>query len=398
MIILCNHIINEMKNGDLISIYDIIEKFLKPNELQKKKNGEVFTPLELIREKCSKVPEEFWRDKNVKVLDPCCGIGNYQVVLIEFFMKGLIEEIPDEKERLYWIKTKILYCTDICSLNVALCKKITGVENVYCVDFLSCSFLDEMKFDMVIGNPPYQVVSKNLKAVGGRGLWEKFVLQSLEILKENGYLCFVHPQGWRRPESKIGSFMKPHQFIYLQTNTNPFIGVGVTVDYYVLKKNNNGQYTKMPFIPHDLSFENIFTNVKNNFFIKRSFIYSSEKDYVNKTCSTKFKYPLIHATNKTGVRYMYSSRNDKGHFGIPKIIFGDSGINDVIIDLKGEYGMTEHAIAFKIKTYEEGLFFKKIFLSELFKKILKNCSWGNYQIEWRLFTYLKKDFNNCEES
>jgi type I restriction-modification system DNA methylase subunit len=86
-----------MKNNDLISIYEIIEKFLKPNELQKKKNGEVFTPLGLIREMLDKIPEDFWTNKNVKVLDPCCGIGNFQIVLIEKFMSGLVEEIQNSK-------------------------------------------------------------------------------------------------------------------------------------------------------------------------------------------------------------------------------------------------------------------------------------------------------------
>mgnify|MGYP000657265930 FL=1 len=89
---------------------------------------------------------------------------------------------------------------------------------------------------------------------------------------------------------------------------------------------------------------------------------------------------------------MYSSRNDKGHFGVKKVIFGDSGINDVIIDLEGKYGMTSHAMAIEISSEEEGIELKKYLLSSRFKKVLNACSWSNFQIDWKLFTYLKKDF------
>ena len=45
---------------------------------------------------------------------------------------------------------------------------------------------------------------------------------------------------------------------------------------------------------------------------------------------------------------MYSKVNDRGHFGIPKVIIGEAGINDVIIDIDGEYGLTNGEIGIKI--------------------------------------------------
>lgn len=89
---------------------------------------------------------------------------------------------------------------------------------------------------------------------------------------------------------------------------------------------------------------------------------------------------------------MYSSRNDKGHFGVSKVIFGESGIGDVIIDINGEYGMTQCAMAIKIKDVEEGEVIKQVLLSEKFNGFLKTVMWSNFRIDWRLFSYLKKDF------
>jgi hypothetical protein len=89
---------------------------------------------------------------------------------------------------------------------------------------------------------------------------------------------------------------------------------------------------------------------------------------------------------------MYSSVKNKGHFGVSKIIFGESGINNIIIDITGKYGLTQEAIGIKIKNFKEGTEFKKALESNKFKNVLIACSWSNFRIDWRLFTYFKEDF------
>ena len=420
IIILCNYIIMEIKNKSLLNIYEVVENFLKPNELQKKKNGEVFTPLELIREKCEKIPKDFWSNPNVKVLDPCCGIGNYEVVLIEYFMNGLKDKIPDEKKRMNHITNEILYCYDICPINISLCKMITNIRNVYCKDFLTTEF--NIKFDLVIGNPPYNDNQNALnKRGGGDSLWNKFIIKGLSIVKKDGLLVYVHPSGWRKPESEKSKF---NGLFKILTNTNTMIYLeihnskdglktfqaGTRYDWYIVKKckNNSNTLIKdengiekfinlnnlkflpncnidlvLPLLGNDNDFCKMIYNVSN---------YESRKKYVKTEKTKEFKYPLIHSTNKSGIRYMYSSVNDKGHFGVSKVIFGESGINDVIIDMNGEYGMTQGAIAIIISSEKEGEELKKYLLNDKFKKILDSCSWGNFRIDWRLFTYFKKDF------
>lgn len=120
--------------------------------------------------------------------------------------------------------------------------------------------------------------------------------------------------------------------------------------------------------------------------------YGADRKHVSHEESDVFKYPLIHSTPKSGVRYCYSSVNDKGMFGVSKVIFGDSGINEVIIDMDGKYGMTEHSIALIIDLENEGMAIQKCLLSIQFNNILKACSWSNYQIQWRIFTTFKSDF------
>jgi hypothetical protein len=90
---------------------------------------------------------------------------------------------------------------------------------------------------------------------------------------------------------------------------------------------------------------------------------------------------------------MYSNVNNKGHFGIMKVIIGETGIDNAINDYEGKYGMTQDSFAFKISSKNEGDEILKIIKTPEFKKLLKeSCSWSNFRIDWRLFTYFKKDF------
>lgn len=120
--------------------------------------------------------------------------------------------------------------------------------------------------------------------------------------------------------------------------------------------------------------------------------YEPRKKWMSNIKTDEFKYPCVHSTPKNGVRYKYSKVNDKGHFDVSKVIFGEAGINDVVLDVDGCYGMTQGAMAIIIDDKDEGENIKKALLSVKFDSILRSCLWGNFRIEWRLFTYFKKDF------
>ena len=131
---------------------------------------------------------------------------------------------------------------------------------------------------------------------------------------------------------------------------------------------------------------------KNNLRVIMNSSYHARRDYVQDIKTDEFKYPCVHSTPKNGVRYKYSKVNDKGHFDVSKVIFGEAGINDVVLDVDGCYGMTQGAMAIIIDDKDEGENIKKALLSVKFDSILRSCLWGNFRIEWRLFTYFKKDF------
>jgi len=89
---------------------------------------------------------------------------------------------------------------------------------------------------------------------------------------------------------------------------------------------------------------------------------------------------------------MYSKINNKGHFGISKIIFGESGIYNPIIDIKGEYGMTHGAMYIKISNEEEGINIQRALTSNKFQDIIKSCTYSSFRIDWNIFKDMKKNF------
>ena len=412
-------------------LLELINECLKPKDIEKKQFGEVFTPMHLVNEMLDKLPKEVWKNKDLKWLDPCCGMGNFPIAVYLRLIEGLKEEIKDVKERKKLILENMIYMSELNKKNVLITKQIFDINNelklnIYEGDSLKVDYDKEFgikQFDIIMGNPPYQDnQNANGKRGGGDLLWNKFVINSFVLLKNKGFLCFVHPAGWRKPESEKSKYKKlfklmtyENQMLYLEIHDTKdglkTFKAGTRYDWYIIEKIKKYTLTEIKgednkivkinlegwnFLPN-YNFENIYKLLANNAEQLCKIIYSvsnyeSRKKWVNNKKDKEFKYTLIHSTPKNGIRYMYSSKNDKGHFGISKVIFGDSGIYNSVVDIEGIYGMTQHSMGIEILNFEEGEKIKIYIESDVFKDILKACSWSNFQIDWRLFTYLKKDF------
>jgi hypothetical protein len=280
------------------------------------------------------------------------------------------------------------------------------------------------KFDAVIGNPPYNNKQNNSgKRGGGDSLWNKFVIRTInKWISKNGYIIYVHPSGWRKPESERSKYkdmfkIMTHnkQMIYLEIHGLKdglkIFKCGTRYDWYIIKNCSNNNKTiikdekgivkeidmlKFKFLPnYEIGMIKkilVKENERNCDVLFSNSAYETRKKWMSKKQDKEFKYSCIHSTPKNETIYWYSSINNNGFFGISKIIFGESGINDVIIDMKGEYGMTQEAIGIKINTLNEGINIKKCIESDKFKQLLNACSWSNFRIDWRMFKYFKKDF------
>ena len=406
----------------------LIDKYLIPQELEKKSNAEVSTPFKLRQEMLDTIPVEFWTSIK-KVFEPCAGKGGFIVDIIDRCMNGLEKTIPDERERYRTIVEECLYFSDINPTNILICKWLIDPYNEYTLNYNQGNTLElDIKekwgiegFDAVIGNPPY---NSSGNTGTGNTIWQAFTKISLhKLLKTNGYLLFVHPSGWRKPNTKRCKFYglfklmcKDNEMLYLSIHGikdgKKTFKCGTKYDWYLIKKNNNNNKTlirdqennmihinlnKLNWLPN-YNIKNVIkltdntnTNIHNLKVIMDS-SYNASRDHVVNKQNDEYKYPLIHSTPIRNIRYKYSNINNKGHFGVKKVIFGEAGINHVIVDIEGKYGMTQGAIGIIIINKDEGENIKKALLSDKFKSVLKACMWGNFRIDWNLFTYFKKDF------
>ena len=97
---------------DYIFILPLIDKYLIPQELEKKSNAEISTPYKLRQEMLDKMPNKFFTKKQ-KVFEPCAGKGGFIVDIIDKFMIGLKKVIKNEKKRYKTIVEECLYFSDI---------------------------------------------------------------------------------------------------------------------------------------------------------------------------------------------------------------------------------------------------------------------------------------------
>lgn len=95
----------------IMNITKQIQWYAENAEIRKKEkteNGEVFTPISIVREMLACIPRSFWSRPDVKVLDPAAGWGQFSTVAYSLFMRGLKEWEPDEERRAEHILKSIL--------------------------------------------------------------------------------------------------------------------------------------------------------------------------------------------------------------------------------------------------------------------------------------------------
>ena len=268
------------------------------------------------------------------------------------------------------------------------------------------------KFDVVIGNPPYQSSSGNKGA--GNILWDKFVKLSIDLTKDKGYVCLIHPSLWRKPRHKLWESFSNNNLLYLNINNESegmrVFGANTRFDWYVLQKsdysnitviNTENNKTKkiniqewgwLPNFDFDL-IESLLAkdNEEKCEVINSQSSYEPRKNWMNKTKTKKFKYPCVYSVNrKNQVTLKWSSTNKNGHFGIPKVIFG-SGATGFYVDRNGEYGMTQWA---------SGIVDRKSVLpsiakslnSEEFKQVIRATAMSKAEININVLRYFRKDF------
>ena len=411
------------------SVLEIIDKRLIPDIAAKKARGEVFTPLNLVREmlfgirKSSKkigeteiwgidkdgnffdddendrvggIPLSIWRDPDIKWLDPANGIGNFPVIAFYMLDYQLGEHGPKEfkgddnkiKRRRHIVKN-MLYMIELNKGNINTSRKIfekivPGVSaNICCantVEMTDAKLKREFgvnKFNIVMGNPPYQP----------NQLWEKFIIKGISYLANNGFIGFVVPTSWTSPTSdawktlekldieviKNSNYLETQYFPKVASTFSYFIvknikPEGKTIVIYDINQYFNLDLKDVVFLPKVITKETISINKKvltNN--LDGRFI---RKDMgANHTNPNSINiHPFITFVKTSGepdIKYhsVPDPRQDK-----KKVLLFRSGYPNPFYD-DGNYGVGDNIHALEVKSKKEGEDIVKLFKSNLYQYI-----------------------------
>ena len=410
-----------IKNNKELS--NLIDKYLIPQELEKKSNAEVSTPFKLRQEMLDKISDKFWKSLK-KVFEPCAGKGGFIVDIVDRFMNGLEETIPDDKLRYKTIVEDCLYFSDINSTNIFICKLLLDPYNEYKLNYNEGNTLElNIKekwhingFDAVIGNPPYQPPSNNKK--GGKSIWDEFVKYSLKNLKVRGLLLYVHPALWRKPENKMRDIMFDKQIHYLSIHNKieggKVFGATTRYDFYLMENikpykkstvyfEDKETYDidiniKLPFIPNFgwSVFSKIIGKLNNN---SIKLIGDSDchtmRNYVSKTKSENYNYKLLNSiSNSKGKTYCYSSRPHKCQTN-KKVIFSNGETIVPFYD-NGQLGVTQGGLYVLVNNKKIGEKMVKYFNTNIIKFVVKSTKWSNFETNKQIFNYIPNIVSEIE--
>jgi hypothetical protein len=369
-----------------------------------KKFGEVLTPAVLVSEMLDTLPAEIWKDPNLTWCDNSCGKGAF---LLE--IKRRLLDFHSEQH----IIDKMLFGFDIQADNVEATKAALGLDadapNIVCADYLA---LAGRSFDVVAMNPPYNR-DKSAKKKGNTTspLWESFVEKAISELRPGGFLVAVHPPLWRKPEHRLLNLFQANQVLSLRMigfkESKKLFGCGTKVDFYCLQKAAPTRKTVVvdelgvrsdiflggiPFLPNGKIVETLglfSTDRETTFDVLYNCKYHHHScKFLSVEKDEQHTLPCVYLANNKGVVYRWASQ-DLGHFGVSKAII-PMGSYRPIWDGNGSLGMCE--VAFGVLTEDKGVF--DALCSEPFKAMIKHCTWKTFQLDWKMFRYLRKDFAN----
>ena len=199
----------------------------------------------LVAEILDQLPASVWSSKTITFFDPAIGGGQ--------FVRAIEQRLRDKGHSDANIRSRVFGFEDSnLHIRFAVNKhKLVGqyVKMTY-TDFFNLN--NSMKFDVIIGNPPYQDSDDS-----GGALWAKFANKAFNDLAiDDGYIAMVHPPSFIGKHLSSGKGKSDYTVfannqidqLHILDDINRskyFEGVGTRICWYVARKADNSKLTKI---------------------------------------------------------------------------------------------------------------------------------------------------------
>lgn len=290
----------------------IFEKVYNPDVLSclaNLSNDEVFTPPTVANDMLDLLPQELFSNPDTKFLDPACKSGVFLREIAKRLIKGLEHQFPDLNERIEHIFKNQLYGIAITELTSLISRRslycsaypnseysVVKFDNaegnirfrrinhtwrdgkcVFCgvsknedtytrnemeihayefLHYLKPEEILNMKFDVIISNPPYQLnTAGDDNGAQAKPIYQLFVNNAIKL--HSHFVVMITPSRWfsggwglddyRNNMMKCNHIKCIHDF---QDSSNCFTGVQIKggISYFLYDRDYNG---KCDFVSHD---------------------------------------------------------------------------------------------------------------------------------------------------
>jgi len=256
---------------------------------------------QLVNEMLDQLSKSVWRSKTTTFLDPAIGGGQF-VAEIERRLRAAGHSDENIKSRVFGFE----YSLALIDIAINMNKLVGTYRKMPYEDFFKWD--TDMKFDVVVGNPPYQDGNKSGQQ---NKLYNLFAKKALALLSPTGILAFITP-GSVCKKSKRFSIIGQYGLSYVNFASTNFFTEGVNICSWII---NRAKDSKIKVIASDLTtayvnkgevifdkavidpeISNTSQNIKNYTAdtTSRMFLRNNPGPTKRAVKDAEFKYPLWH--------------------------------------------------------------------------------------------------------